>query len=128
MLKKITALCLILPFVAYADSGVGAAVAAAMATQVVNTGSAVYMQSHGMQPQYITTPYGIYVLPKQNSSTTSTSTSSSGSTASAHQNVPTVTQPSEYELQNQQQNKVQFFNGTVVQAFPNTPGNTGTNS
>ena len=91
--------------VSYADSGIASAVAASVAAQVVNTGSAVYMKNNGMQPQFVSTPYGTYVVP----------TAPANTTPPQAQSKP---QPSEYQIQNQQQQKQQFINGNVVQAFP----------
>jgi hypothetical protein len=94
----------------YADNGVAAAVAASVATQAVNTGSATYMQKNGMQPQYVSTPTGTYVVPTANNNAPKPVTQPVAAPA-----------PTTYDLQNQQQNKVKFINGNVVQAFPDLP-------
>lgn len=110
MQKKILSLFIICGIlkISYADNGVAAAVAASLTTQAVNTGSAIYMQKNGMQPQYVNTPSGTFVVPGapvQNTQPT----------------APAPSPPPAYDLQNQQDNKIQFINGNIVQSFPDLP-------
>jgi hypothetical protein len=108
-LKKIILSCISLVTfnMSYADNNIGAAIAAAMTTQTVNTGSMVYMKNHGMNPQYVSTPYGGYVVPGP-------ATKAPAATATTATQQPQTP----YEAQNKQQNKTQFVNGNVAQAFP----------
>lgn len=95
-----------------ADNGIATAVATSLTSQVVATGSAVYMKKNGMNPQIISTPYGAYAVPENNTTAPTPQTSKP--------QAPT-TQQSAYEIQNQQKNKVEFLNGNVVEAFPQLP-------
>ncbi len=98
----ITSLILNLTFVV-ANANVVANVAASMATQVVNTGAAVYIKKNAMQPEYVTTPYATYVIP----------TIPSVPPAKVATTAPAVPAPVA--------NKPQIINGNIVQAFPQLP-------
>jgi hypothetical protein len=100
-LLKITIISLILNLTfVVANANVVANVAASMATQVVNTGAAVYIKKNGMQPEYVTTPYATYVIP-----TIPSTTPAKVATATPVAPAPVV-------------NKPQVINGNVVQSFP----------
>lgn len=106
--KKIVISCISLVCIniSHADTSIASAIAASLTTQTVNTGSMVYMKNHGMNPQYVSTPNGGYVVP--------------GSAAKEPQAAPAgqaSEQPAPYSAQNQQQNKAQFAGGNNEQAF-----------
>lgn len=106
--KIITLSLLVFVNISFADNGIATAVAASLTSQVVATGSAVYMKKNGMNPQFITTPYGAYAVP-------------GNTTQATPQPQQPISSETPYEAQNQQQNKVEFLNGNVVQAFPELP-------
>ena len=110
-LKKVVLSCVSLVCFnsSHADTSIASAIAASMTTQTVNTGSMVYMKNHNMNPQYVSTPYGGYVVP--GSSATAKAPTATPAGLSAQPKTP-------YNTQNQQQNKTQFINGNVAQAFP----------
>lgn len=78
-----------------ADNSVADAIAATTAASVVNTGAMVYWQSQGVQSNIVTAPNGVpYVVPNLN-----------GGEAG-----PAATPQDQYQSQNNQSSKQDFFN------------------
>ena len=95
-MSKIAAFLLILVITGRAYAGLGDAMAISAVQGVVNAGSAVYMQSQGVQPQFVLTNANSIMLP--NGLVLNNYPASSTSSQSA------------YQAQNQQAEKQSFLN------------------
>lgn len=79
----------------YADNTIANAIAATTAASVVNTGTMVYWQSQGVSSTIVTAPNGTtYVAPNLNPG----------------ENAPSTPPQNQYQSQNNQESKQDFFN------------------